>query len=400
MTGAFSLGRIRGVLVEVDWDWLVGLPLLFATLATTWFPQTVPDFNMTGHLTLAFIGVLIYIGSVALHEVGHALAARYHGVTAREMRLYFFGGASDLERDPRRPGEEARIALAGPITSLFVGALVGWIGALLTNPNFPALNGLGTNLLVTSLLSYIEYANVLLGLFNLLPAYPLDGGWALRAVLWRNTDDLPRATRMATLVGQLFGYALIVLGVIQFFTQDAVSGLWVGAAGAFVLAAAEAERGNVAVDSVLAGARVEEAMAPIKETIPPDMSVKRLMEEHVVAGARTLPVVDTDGALVGLVTQRDAHATPQERWESTLVSDVMIPLDDMHIVGPETPLEDALPLLAEHDVNQAPVLREGQLVGMLNRESIVRYLVERRRLAPAEAEREVEEELPAAPSRS
>jgi Zn-dependent protease len=397
MRGAFSLGRIRGVLVEVDWDWLVGLPLLFATLAITWFPQTVPTFGAAGHLTLAFIGVLLYIGSVALHEAGHGLAARYHRVSAREMTLYFFGGVSDLERDPRRPGEEARIALAGPITSLFIGAFAGWIGSLLTSPNFPALNGLGTNLLVTSLLRYIEYANVLLGLFNLLPAFPLDGGWALRAILWRGSGDLPRATRTATLVSQVFGYALIVLGVIQFFTQDAVSGLWVGAAGAFILAAAQAERGSAASESILAGATVEDAMAPVNETISPALSVKRLMEEYVAAGARTLPVVGEDGALVGLVSQRDAQAIPQDRWEATLVSEVMIALDDLHIVGPETPLDEALPLLAEHDVNQAPVLREGQLVGMLNRESILRYLVTKRRLSPAEAEREVEEELPAAP---
>ena len=398
MRGAFSLGKIRGVLVEVDWDWLVGLPLLFATLAVTWFPQTVPAFGAAGHLTLAFIGVLLYIGSVALHEAGHGLAARYHGASAREMTLYFFGGVSDLERDPRRPGEEGRIALAGPITSLFVGAFAGWIGALLTNPNLPALNGLGTNLLVTSLLRYIEYANVLLGLFNLLPAFPLDGGWALRAILWRGSGDLPRATRTATLVGQVLGYALIVLGVIQFFTQDAVSGLWVGAAGAFILAAAQAESGSAASESILAGATVEDAMAPIKETISPDLSVKRLMEEYVAAGARTLPVVGEDGALVGLASQRDAQAIPQDRWESTLVSEMMIALDDLHIVGPETPLDEALPLLAEHDVNQAPVVREERLVGMLNRESILRYLVTQRRLTPAEAEREVEEELPAAPS--
>jgi Zn-dependent protease/predicted transcriptional regulator len=397
MRGAFSLGRIRGVLVEVDWDWLVGAPLLFATLAVGWFPQTVPAFGATGHLTLAFIGVLLYIGSVALHEVGHALAARYHGVSAREMTLYFFGGVSDLERDPRRPGEEARIALAGPITSLFAGAFAAWVGALLTNPNLPALNGLGTNLLVTSLLRYVEYANVLLGLSNLLPAFPLDGGWALRAVLWRGSGDLPRATRTATRVGQILGYALIVLGVIHFFTQDAVSGLWVGAAGAFILAAAQAESGSATSESILAGATVEDAMAPIKETIPPDLSVKRLMEEHVTSGARTLPVVDADGALLGLVTQRDVQAVARDHWGATPVSEVMIPLDDLHIVGPEAPLEDALPLLAEHDVNQAPVLREGRLVGMLNRESILRYLVTQRRLSPDEAEREVEEELPTAP---
>lgn len=397
MTRTFSLGRIRGVLVEVDWSWLAGLPLLFATLATGWFPQTVPGLNATGHLTLAFIGVLLYIGSVALHEMGHALAARYHGRAPRELTLYFFGGVGDLERDPYRPGEDARIALAGPVTSLFIGALAAWIGALLTNPNLAALNGLGTNLLVTSLLRYVEYANVLLGLFNLLPAFPLDGGWALRAVLWRNSANLPRATKTAALVGEFFGYALIILGVIQFFTQDAVSGLWVGAAGALTLAAARTERGNAASASVLAGALVEDAMAPVGETIPPDLTVKRLMEEHVASGVRALPVVDEDGALVGLVTQRDAQATPVDRWPSTPVSALMVPLGRLHCVGPQTPLDDALPLLAEHDVNQAPVLREERLIGMLNRESILRYLVTRRHLAPAEAEQEVEEELPATP---
>jgi CBS domain-containing protein len=142
-------------------------------------------------------------------------------------------------------------------------------------------------------------------------------------------------------------------------------------------------------------------MAPIKETIAPDQSVKRLMEEYAAARARTLPVVGEDGALMGLASLRDALTIPQDRWESTLVSEMMVALDDLHIVGPETPLEVALPLLAEHDVNQAPVVREERLAGMLNRESILRYLVTQRRLSPAEAEREVEreveEELPAAP---
>ncbi len=397
MTGTLSLGRICGVLVEVDWGWLVGLPLLFATLATGWFPQTVPGLNGIGYLALAFTGALLYIGSVALHEVGHTLAARYQGLLAREMTLYFFGGVSELERDPRRAGEEAWVALGGPIASLFVGALAAWIGSLLTNPNLPALNGLGTNLLATSLLRYVEYANVLLGLFNLLPAYPLDGGWALRAVLWRNGRDLRRATKMAALVAQILGYALIVLGVIQFFSQDTVSGLWVGAAGALVLAAAQSERGKAASESFLAGVTVEDAMAPVKETAAPDLTVKRLMEGNIASGVRALPVVDADGALVGLVTQRDAQAIPQDRWDATPVGEIMIPLDQLHLVGQETLLEDALPLLAEHDINQAPVLRDGQLVGMLNRESILRYLVTQRRLPPTEAEREVAEELPAAP---
>jgi Zn-dependent protease/predicted transcriptional regulator len=397
MTGTLSLGRIRGVLVEVDWGWLVVLPLLFATLATGWFPDTTPDLNVAAHLTLAFIGVLLYVGAVALHEIGHAVAAHYQDLTAREMTLYFFGGVSDLERDPRRPGAEAWVALGGPIASLFIGALAGWIGALLTNPNLPALNDLGSNLVATSLLRYVEYTNVLLGLFNLLPAYPLDGGWALRAVVWRNSGNLPRATRMATLIGQVLGYTLIVLGVTQFFSQNTVSGLWVGAVGALLLAAAQAERGRTASVSILAGALVEDAMAPIKETIPPDLSVKRLMEEHVAAGARALPVVDGDGALLGLATQRDAQATPRQRWDATPVRDVMVPLSELHVVGQKTPLEEALPLLAERDVNQAPVVQEGRLVGMLNRESILRYLVGQRRLSSAEAERELEEELPATP---
>jgi CBS domain-containing protein len=164
-----------------------------------------------------------------------------------------------------------------------------------------------------------------------------------------------------------------------------------------LLAAAQAERGRTASVSILAGALVEDAMAPIEETIPPDLSVKRLMEEHVAAGARALPVVDGDGALLGLAIQRDAQATPRQRWDATPVRDVMVPLSELHVVGQKTPLEDALPLLAERDVNQAPVVQEGRLVGMLNRESILRFLVGQRRLSSAAAERELEEELPTTP---
>src|SRR5262245_33466369 len=189
---------------------------------------------------------------------------------------------------------------------------MGWRAADQSEPSCPQRPG--ANLLVTSLLSYIEYVNVLLGLFNLLPAFPLDGGWALRAILWRGSGDLPRATRTATLVSQILGYALIVLGVIQFFTQDAVSGLWIGAGGAIILAAAQAESGSAASESILAGATVEDAMAPVKETIAPDLNVKRLMEEYVAVGVRTLPVVGEDGALMGLAPQRDAQSIPQERW--------------------------------------------------------------------------------------
>jgi Zn-dependent protease/CBS domain-containing protein len=396
MAGSFSLGRIRGVMVEVNWGWLIGLPLLVATLATGWFPQTVPGLNGTGYVTLAVVSAALYVGSVALHEVGHALAARYHERATRAMTLYFFGGVTDLEREPHRPGEEFRIALAGPVVNLFIGALASWIGALLTNPNLPAVNGLGANPLVTSLLRYIEYSNVLLGLFNLLPGFPLDGGRALRAVLWRNGNDLPRATQITALLGQIIGYALIVIGIIQFFTQDAASGLWIGVAGALTLEAAQAERGIAASASVLTGALVEDAMLPVVETIPPSLTLKRFMADYAAKGVRAAPVVEDD-ALVGLVTLRDAQAAPQARRDTTPVSQIMVPLSHLHILGPETPLEDALPLLTEHDVNQAPVVREGRIVGMLNREAILRYLVVRRGLSPAEAEREVEEELPAAP---
>jgi Zn-dependent protease/CBS domain-containing protein len=385
--GSFRIGKIAGIDIDVNVSWLVILVLLTFSLAVTWFPAAVPRQSAGVYWALGFIAALLLFVSVLAHELAHSLVARARGLPVKSITLFIFGGVSDIEREPQSPGVEFQMAFVGPLTSLVIGTIALILGLLVgRHASF-----------VSAVLDYLGIANLLLGVFNLIPGFPLDGGRVLRSILWQTTGSLRTATRWATLVGQAIAYLFILWGIWQFFLGNLVGGLWIAFIGWFLLQAAHAASSQAMLESVFKGVSVSQLMSLAPATAQADLSLQELVDGHILpGGVRAVPVVRGE-QLVGLMTLADVRQVPRERWPQTPVGDVMIPLDRLHAVHPEQPLNDVLPLMTGQDVNQVPVVDDaGRLIGMLYRDAILRYVEVRRGLGLEQGDRR----QPPVPARS
>lgn len=371
MPGSFRIAKIAGISIEANVSWLVILVLLTWSLAVDWFPAAVPGRPAATYWALGLIAALLLFLSVLLHELAHSLVARARGLPVKNITLFIFGGVSDLEREPQSPGVEFQMAFVGPLTSLIIGGVSLYLGFLIGHGALP----------VAATLSYLGVTNLLLGAFNLIPGFPLDGGRVLRSIIWKATGSLRKATRWASLVGQAVAYLFILWGVWLFFDGNVIGGLWIGFIGWFLLQAAQAANTQVVLESVFRGVTVGQLMGPPPLTAPANISLQQLVDGYILpAGLRSVPVVRGD-QLAGLITLADIRKVPREQWPQTPVGYVMIPLERLHAVRLEQSLNDVLPRMAASDVNQLPVVDdEGRLVGMLSRDAILRFVEVRRGL--------------------
>ena len=379
MPGSFRIFKIAGISIEINLSWLIILVLLTSSLALDWFPSAAPAYPILTYWTLGLFAALLLFASVLVHELAHSLVARARGLPVKSITLFIFGGVSDIERQPQSPGVEFQMAFAGPLTSLIIGG-VTLGGALLVGDTVP---------LASATLFYLGVTNLLLGGFNLIPGFPLDGGRVLRSIIWKATGSLRTATRWAARAGQVFAYLLILLGVWRFFSGDLVNGLWFGFIGWFLLQAAQAENTQVTLEAIFRGVTVGQLMTAAPSGAQGDTSVQQLVDGFVLPyGVRSIPVVRGD-SFIGLITLEDIRRIPRERWPWTLAGEAMTPLNKLQIARPGENLNDALPRMAGRDVNQLPVVDEaGRLVGMLSRDAIMRYVEIRRGLGLEGAERD------------
>ncbi|HEX8037265.1 MAG TPA: site-2 protease family protein [Ktedonobacterales bacterium] len=367
---AIRLGRIAGIEIDLDWSWLIILALFTGSLATGQFPQTVPGLSAVAYLGAGLLASLLLFASVIAHELGHSLVARRFGVPVKDITLYIFGGVSSLEREPKTPGAEFLIAVVGPVVSLVLGA-VFWLLSL-------PLRGFSP--LSFSILGYLGVANITLGIFNLLPGFPLDGGRVLRAILWKVTGNPQRATRGAARTGQVLALLFILIGVLLFFNGDFFGGIWIGFIGWFLFSAAAAANRQMAIDNTFRGLTVRDLMQPAPASAPANISLQRLVEEYILPlGLRAVPVMQA-GRPVGVISLNDLRKVPRDQWEGVPVGYAMTPIDRIHSVAPQQPIADILPLLADGDVGLLPVVENDTLVGILSREAIVHAVDVRRNL--------------------
>jgi Zn-dependent protease/predicted transcriptional regulator len=384
MPGSFHIGRIAGIRIDINYSWLIILVLLTVSLATSWFPATIHGLSTATYWIIGLIAALLLFASVLAHELAHSLVARARGLPVKSITLFIFGGVSNLEHEPRSAGIEFQIAVVGPLTSLIIGAIAWIVGRAVASTSRP----------LAAILIYLGITNVLLAVFNLIPGFPLDGGRVLRSILWGISGNLRTATRWAARVGQLIAYLFILAGIWQFFVGNFIDGLWIGFIGWFLLTAAHTADTQAALESLFRGVTVGEVMNPLPITVPPDMPLQQLMDEYLLPRGRRAALIMDNGQLAGLITLCDIRHIPREQWPLLSVSAVMVPRARLHIVRPQQSLNDVLPLMATWDINQVPVLQDGDLVGMLSRDAIVRFLELRRGLHLDEAQRLTDEELP------
>jgi Zn-dependent protease/CBS domain-containing protein len=311
------------------------------------------------------VGAIAAVGlfaSVLLHELSHSFVALARGLGVHSITLFIFGGVSNVKGEAEEPKDEFLIAVVGPLTS-FVLAGLFWLARQAAAPG---------NTPIGALLGYLAFINLLLGGFNLVPGFPLDGGRVLRSIIWGMTGSLRRATQLASYAGQGFGFLLMFWGISRLLGGELLGGLWTAFIGWFLSSAAEATRRQQALTEDLRGMRVAEVMNPQVPLGQPDMSVQEFVFDHVLRRGRRGLLVMEDGRLLGIVSITDAKEVPQEAWSTTPVAAIMTRAP-LKTLAPEADVSSALRLLVDGP-NELPVVRDGQVVGLLTRVDILRFL--------------------------
>ncbi len=360
------VGKIFGINIRVDWSWFFILLLITWNLAIA-FAQLHPQWSPAAQWGLAFLATLLFFISVLAHELAHSLVARAQGLPVRNITLFLFGGVSNIQREPNSPKNEFIMAAAGPFISLVIGilllAFVAGSLAALGQPFFPGRIAARLSPFQTILI-WLGSINIILGIFNLIPGFPLDGGRMLRSILWGLTNNLRTATRWAAFLGQAIAWIMIVAGIsmafgvrLPFFGTGLISGLWLAFIGWFLNSASVQSYQQTAIQEMLDGVPVSSLMRQNPPSVEPDCSISDLVHTHMMTSDdQAFPVLD-QGRLVGLIALADVRRVPKEEWETVHVSEVMTPAHKLVTVTPQDDAAEAMQTLLENDVRQLPVVR-------------------------------------------
>lgn len=364
MSSTFRLGRVAGVEIGCHWSWLLVVALITWSLAEGVFPTTNPGLSDATYLAMAAVAVPLFFGALLLHELGHAVTAQREGMEIDGITLWVFGGVARFKGRFPSAGAEFRIAIAGPLVTLVIGAACLAIAVLAPLP--PAVDGT---------LHWLGYINLVLLVFNLMPAFPLDGGRVLRAALWQRSGDYGEATRSAAALGRGFGQMLIIGGLLLAITGAVIGGFWFVFIGWFVIAAAEAEAAEASARAALAGMRVADAMVAAPVVVDAAMPLDAFVDDVFLHHRHTAyPVLEHDRP-TGLVTFRDAAATARAAWPTETVGAHRHHLRDVLVLHPGQPLEDVWPELLQHPLRRALVTDDdGALAGLLSSTDVMRIL--------------------------
>jgi Zn-dependent protease/CBS domain-containing protein len=358
-----SLGRLFGIPLELDLSWFLIFALMTWMLAVGYYPVEFTGWPQVEYWLVGAATALMLFVSVVLHELGHSIVAQRYQIVVRRITLMVFGGVSDIATEPPSAGAEFWMAIAGPAVSF---ALAGILTLL--RPAFTSIPPL------LALVTYLAYINAILGLFNLIPGFPLDGGRVFRAIIWSATKNLRRATLIAANVGRFIAFGFILIGVWQALTGNLINGIWIAFIGWFLESAAVGQIQQQMLTGLLQGHKVREAMSTQFATVPAEETLQQLVDNKILAGGGRSFVVQEAGEPVGFLTIHQVREVPREQWGQTTARERMMPLSKTHSITPEEGMMEAMKEMDSDGVNQLPVMLEGRMLGLLSRESIITYL--------------------------
>jgi Zn-dependent protease/CBS domain-containing protein len=362
--GGVTLGRVAGVTVRVDSSVLIIAALLTWSLAADALPASSAGYSVLEYWFVGGAAALLALASLLAHELAHSVVARRHGVPVQDITLWMLGGISSLEAEPPDAATAFRIAIVGPATSLAIGVGAGVVAALGSAVAAPAL--------VVGALVWLASINVVLAVFNLLPAAPLDGGRVLAAVLWRRHGDRQRAASTAAFAGRVLAFAMIALGALEVAVGLVVGGAWLLLLGWFVLASARAEGEAATRRTPTTGPRVADVMNAHPITVPSSMPVEALFDDYALRhDCASFPVVE-QGAVVGLVTSDRVRARHMHHPGPSVVRDVMWPMTDIAPAADREPLATVVARMHTSASHCAFVFHDGRFVGLVTPTDLTR----------------------------
>jgi len=364
-----TLGKVFGIQIGLHYSWFLIAFLIFTSL-TSEFHATNANWSESAITAVALATALLFFVSLLLHELAHSLVATSNRLRVREITLFALGGVSQIEQNPLSAKVEFWLAFVGPLTSAVLGALCLTVVALIRN--YAGLDATTSPWL--AMLQWLGYINLSLAVFNLVPGYPLDGGRVLRALIWWQTGDADRSTRVAAKVGQVVAFAFIAVGIVRFFSGSGIGGLWISFIGWFLLQAARESYLQVGLAHALQGVRVADVMTRNCPTVEGWLNVQSFVEQYLLRTAQRCFVVTEKNEITGLVTPHEVKNIDRAKWPFMTMHDVMRPLGDLRSVSPDTSLTSALESMSQYDLNQLPVISNNHLEGVLSRAEVLSYL--------------------------
>ncbi len=363
---SITLFRLFGFAVRVDLSWLIVGTLVAWSLADGIFPSMYPDLSAARYWGMGVAGAIILFLSIVVHEFAHSLIARRYGIPMKGITLFLFGGVAEMDDEPPSPNAELLMALAGPAMSLILAAIFGIAFLFASSGEWPVE--------ITGVVGYLALINVVLVVFNMLPAFPLDGGRVLRAFLWMWDGNVRRATRIASWIGSAFGFILVGVGLVSVFFGNYIGGIWWFLIGLFLRNAAQMSYKQILLRSALQGERVTRFMNSDPITVQRSISIEDLVENYVYRHHfKMFPVLDDD-RLVGCVTTRQIRQVPREEWARQSVGVLASACNGENSVAPDTDAMDALSQMMRTNNSRLMVVEGGALVGVISLKDLMTFL--------------------------
>jgi len=360
-----KLFTIRGIAVRLDYSWFIVFALVLFSLSMGYFPQVYPGRSVQTYWLTGLLATLLFFLSVITHELAHSFMALRSGIKIHEITLFIFGGMARISEEASVPEIEFKIAVVGPLTSFALAGLF-WLIRFAISGDQPSI--------VVELFGYLAWINVALGVFNLVPGFPLDGGRLLRAFWWWKTGSLVRATRVASDWGKGFAIAFMIFGALQIFAGSLVGGLWLIFIGMFLRGMAEASYQDVLLKKSMEGTRVGEVMIRDVVSASADLPVKSLISDYFLRyGYRGFPVRN-NGKVLGVISLSNVKDLSAHEQDAKTVGEVMAPISREMIVSPEASITDALRKMAEENFGRLLVMSGDQMVGMITQTGVLRFL--------------------------
>ena len=352
-----SLFKLSGFTVYVDLSWLILAVLITWSLAKGLFPHYFPGFSTNIYWFMGIAGAIGLFISIIFHEFCHSIVAKQFGLTMQGITLFIFGGVAEMESEPENPKTEFLMAAAGPASSIFLGLILYFI--------YLAGQKIGWSGPFNDVLQYLMVINFILAGFNLIPAFPLDGGRIMRSILWGIKGDLRWATRIASYLGSSFGIFLVVLGVFSFIAGTFISGIWYLLIGIFIQSASQMSYKRVLLKNALGGEEIQRFMKTDPVTVPPSLSVDQLVNDYFYKYHYSIfPVANGDG-LIGCITSKQVKELPKQEWEQYSVRDIMIHCSDENVIPPTTDALQALSLMNRTGNSRLMIVDNNKLLGVI-----------------------------------
>ncbi len=369
------IGKIFGIEIGINYSWFIVFGLVTVILAVAYFPLEYTGLTKTTYVTLGLITSILFFFSVIIHELAHSLIAKLNNIPIKSITLFIFGGVSHMGKEPDSPGAEFQMAIAGPLASFILAVVFGVVWFIASTINL--------GVMVTAPARYLSFINLMLGIFNLVPGFPLDGGRVLRSAIWYVIKDLRKATRVVSILGQGFASILILIGLYFIFvsTEFLWNGIWLIFIGWFLFQSAGSGYKELVLRDSLSGVKVSDIMTKEVIVISDSLSLEEAVDQYFMRFKHgRFPVVNETDNVIGSITLHQVRDVPREEWSKVLVKDTASQNANIEIISPDKMAEDALVEMAEKRIGHLLVMDNGRLAGIVTKSDLMSIIQMRTRL--------------------